>query len=391
MKILNIFLISSLFLLSAVFTSVSQSLTEESEITIITCAPGSELYSTFGHTAIRVKDPVNRIDKVYNYGTFNFNTPNFYLKFTRGKLDYMLTVSPYRYFVIEYMNEKRWIKEQVLNLNQKQKKQIFDFLQNNALPDNMYYRYDFFYDNCATRVKDVVKNVLQQDIIMPKSITHNDETFRDLLGLYLENKSWERYGINLILGQPADKVVNAEEATFLPDFHELFFDSCKIVSDGNIEPLVIEKRMIYDPKEETGSKNFFTPALLFWLFFSIVAIFTIIEFRKRVHYIILDKTILFFTGFVGFVILLVWFGTEHTAVVNNWDIIWAMPLYFIAAFLLKSKDNLPCIRIFMLIWSVMLLISLFIDITFYNMFDFASIPLILILILRTPLIYFLRK
>ena len=107
--------------------SFAQQITDLAEISIITCAPGDELYSTFGHTAIRVKDPVKRIDNVYNYGTFNFETPNFYMKFLRGKLDYMLSVSPYKYFVISYMNENRWIKEQVLNLSISQKKDIYSF------------------------------------------------------------------------------------------------------------------------------------------------------------------------------------------------------------------------------------------------------------------------
>ena len=121
MKFNKIFLAFLALFVSGIQVLNAQVLSEESEITVITCAPGGELYSTFGHTAIRVKDPQIRIDNVYNYGTFNFNTPNFYLKFVRGQLDYMLTVSPYKYFVISYMNEKRWIKEQVLNLDLNQK------------------------------------------------------------------------------------------------------------------------------------------------------------------------------------------------------------------------------------------------------------------------------
>jgi hypothetical protein len=114
----------------------SQNVSNQAEISVITCGPGNELYSTFGHTAIRVKDPVYRFDKVYNYGTFNFETPNFYLKFSRGQLDYMLSVSPYRFFVASYKNENRWIKEQVLNLTNSQMNEIYQFLENNALPDN---------------------------------------------------------------------------------------------------------------------------------------------------------------------------------------------------------------------------------------------------------------
>ncbi|MCD6555811.1 MAG: DUF4105 domain-containing protein, partial [Bacteroidales bacterium] len=138
------------FLISEI--NFGQVLSPYAEVSIITCAPGNELYSTFGHSAIRIKDPVLRIDNVYNYGTFNFETPGFYMKFTRGKLDYMLSVSPYRYFVMSYIQEKRAIKEQVLNLSCPQKTIIFHALKINALPENMYYRYDFLKDNCSTRV-----------------------------------------------------------------------------------------------------------------------------------------------------------------------------------------------------------------------------------------------
>ena len=369
----------------------SQEISESSEISIITCAPGTELYSSFGHTAIRVKDPVMRFDNIYNYGTFNFETPNFYIKFIRGQLDYMLTVSPYKYFVISYMNENRWIKEQVLNLTNKQKKEIFIFLQNNALPENMYYRYDFFYDNCATRVKDVVKDVLGKDMIMPETVTQEGETFKDLLLPYMQGRNWERFGINLALGQPANTVVNVDEATYLPDYHKIVFDSSKVIIAGEIMPLVKKKRILYDPKPIQIIPPQITPFIVMWILFGIVVLLTFIEYRSKKYFIILDKTLLFFTGFVGLAILIMWYGTEHKAVVNNWNIIWAMPLYFISAFMLKKQKNLPFLRIFMLVWSVILLISLVVNLTYYNLFDFALVPLILILLIRTPLIFLLRK
>ena len=383
-----------IFLISLIFNSniYTQQITNHTEISIITCAPGDELYSTFGHSAIRIKDPSRRIDNVYNYGTFNFETPNFYMKFARGQLDYMLTVSPYKYFVISYMNENRWIKEQVLNLSLTQKQEIYIFLQNNALPENMYYRYDFFYDNCATRIKDVIKNVLDEDLILADSITEAGETFRDLITLYLEGKNWERLAINLALGQPADKIITTEEATFLPDYTEMFFDGSFVILNGRTMPLVKDKRMLYNPESKLEKKSpVFTPTLIFWFIFSLLMILTVIELKSGKYFLNIDKTLFFISGFIGIMILLLWFGTEHKAVLNNWNIIWTIPLYLIAAFALRRKNNLPYIRLFLLIWSVLLLISLITDLALYNIFDNAFIPIIFILLIRSQLIYFFHK
>ncbi|MCF6366530.1 MAG: DUF4105 domain-containing protein [Bacteroidales bacterium] len=366
----------------------AQNLSSQAEISIITCAPGNDLYSTFGHSAIRIKDPVLRIDNVYNYGTFNFETPGFYMKFMRGQLDYMLSVAPYKYFVISYMNENRWIKEQVLDLNKSQKNKVFAFLKNNALPENMYYRYDFFYDNCATRVKDVIRDVLGNEIILPEKITDEGVTYRDLLYIYLKNKNWERFGINLALGLPTDKVVTAEEATFLPDYLEKSFDKAVLNINGVKKPIVKETRMLFEPKESISdtSSGMFTPVVLFYSLLFVFLVLTFVEYKNKKYYLILDKTLFFIVGFFGFIILLLWFGTEHGAVINNQNIIWAMPLFFIAAFMLK-KNNKNYIKRFFIFMSALITVSLIINLAIYRLFDFALIPLLIIIIFRSVLIF----
>jgi len=367
----------------------AQVLSAQAEISIITCAPGKDLYSTFGHSAIRIKDPAVRMDNVYNYGTFNFETPNFYIKFMRGQLDYMLSVAPYRYFVISYMNENRWIKEQVLDLNRTQKNEVYSYLQNNALPENMYYRYDFFMDNCATRVKDVIKDVLKDDLILPETITNKNETYRDLLYKYIKDKRWVRFGINLALGHPTDKVVNTEESTFLPDYLETAFDKAVIKVNGESKSIVKEKHFLFEAKNKSireSEISIFSPIVLFSVILFIFLGLTILEFRNKKYYLIADKTLFFILGLVGFVILVLWFGTEHAAVVNNQNVIWTMPLFLIAAFRLK-KINKSCLKWFFLIMSGIILISLIINITIYTLFDFALIPLLLTIILRSVLIF----
>ncbi len=390
-RFLLVFVFVFLNILSAKL-SFAQNLSEKTEVSIITCDPGNELYSTFGHSAIRVRDPLLRIDKVYNYGTFNFETPNFYLKFTKGQLDYMLTVSHYKYFVIAYMKENRGIREQLLNLSHEQKLQIYAFLENNALPENMYYRYDFFFDNCATRVKDVLKNVLKDDIILPENNEADEKSFKELIKPYLKGKDWERFGIHLCLGQPANEIASAEESTFLPDRLEQVFNQTQIRINGSPTPIVKEKRVLFTPKEKLKAESgFFTPFMVFSFILLLTILLTFIEYKKERRFILLDKTLFFIFGFLGIVILFVWFGTEHKAVVNNWNVLWAMPLWLVAAFMIKRKNNKAYLRIFMLVMTFILALSLILDLTFYDVFDIAALPIILALGIRSAWFYVKRK
>lgn len=381
----HILIIIALFIFSRI--GIGQTLSNNSEVSILICAPGEDLYSTFGHAAIRINDPANRIDYVYNYGTFNFETPHFYLKFVRGQLDYMMSVSYYKYFINSYINEKRWVKEQVLDLNNEQKNEVFSFLQNNALPENKYYRYDFFYDNCATRVKDVIKEVLKDELILPKKITDDGQTFRDLIHIYLQGHDWERFGINLALGRPTDKVVSMEEATFLPDYLGLAFEKTTIKIDGLEKPLIKKTRMLYMPKENVKeSKTTILPFVVFSIIALIVLVLTYFEFKNKKFFIILDKTLFFVAGLTGIVILTLWFGTEHTTVINNWNILWAMPLFFIAAFMLKEK-NKDYLKKFFLAMSIIIFISIVVKLASFWLFDYTIIPFAIILMMRSFLIY----
>ncbi len=384
----TLFLLSALLLISRI--GIGQKLSNDAEVSILICAPGNDLYSTFGHAAIRINDPINRIDYVYNYGTFNFNTPNFYLKFVRGQLDYMMSVSQYKDFIISYMNEKRWIKEQVLDLNYQQKNEIFSFLQNNALPENKYYRYDFFYDNCATRVKDVIKDVLKDKLILPNKITEEGQTFRDLIHIYLQGHDWERFGINLALGRPTDKIVSMEEATFLPDYLGTAFEKSVIIIKGKQKPLIKTSHFLYKPKNKVKkSTTLILPFIVFLIVALIVIILTYFENKNKKYYIILDKTLFFIAGLTGIVILTLWFGTEHTTVVSNWNVLWAMPLFFIAAFLLKEK-NKDYLKKFFLGMSVIIFISIIVKLASFWLFDYTIIPFALILMLRSFLIFIKR-
>ena len=175
------FLILIVLLSSIKVLSQDIILSSKAEISVITCDPGSELYSSFGHSAFRVVDRITGIDQVYNYGTFNFKTNNFYIKFVRGKLLYDLSSYPFHYFLRDYVKENRTVIEQVLELEPSSKQSFFDFLQNNAKPENKSYLYDFFFDNCATKLPEVSDKVLGENVQMNYDFARDlGYTFREL-------------------------------------------------------------------------------------------------------------------------------------------------------------------------------------------------------------------
>ena len=154
------FLLTYSFIYSTIFFASAQ----DYQISLLTCDPGDQLYSAFGHSAIRVLERTTGEDLVFNYGTFDFNTPYFYVKFTQRTLDYMLSVSTYERFLAEYNYYQRDVREQVLDLSPEQIERLVEFLQINYRPQNRFYRYDFFYDNCATRIRDVMDRVLGKQL-----------------------------------------------------------------------------------------------------------------------------------------------------------------------------------------------------------------------------------
>ena len=166
-------------------------LSPKAELSVITCGPGTEeLYASFGHSAFRVQDIPNKIDRIYNYGTFNFNTPNFYTKFVQGKLLYQLSAYDFGRFLQGYHLENRWVKGQVLDLTPNEVQQVYDYLENNALPQNRDYKYDFFYDNCSTKLYEVLETVLGDRLIFDNNFASNGYTQRELISQYTISQPW---------------------------------------------------------------------------------------------------------------------------------------------------------------------------------------------------------
>jgi len=351
-------------------------------VSLLTASPGEELYSTFGHSALRITDTVSNTDVVYNYGTFDFDDPHFYTKFVRGKLLFYVSTDSFDGFMQEYNYEKRDVTEQVLNLSCSEKAEIIRLLQKNLSAENRFYKYDFLFDNCTTRLRDLIEKAAD-DSVHFGTILASKKTFRDLIHVYLDNndKQWSKLGIDILLGKPTDAVMSNYQVMFLPDYLMNTLDSSSI--DGR--QLVLTKKKIVDAQVADHGRNYLTdPLFIFSLLFLLVVA---LSFSKKVlvkrFLIALDGFIYFITGLLGILLLFMWFGTDHGTCRDNFNLLWAWPTNILAAFYIHSKKRSGS-RYFTIytVASILLLLCWFFLPQHLNV---ALIPIVAIIIFRTIL------
>ncbi len=364
-------------------------LSPKAEITVITCGSGEELYSTFGHSAFRVYDINNKLDRVYNYGTFNFNTENFYLKFTQGKLLYELRAYSFANFLRTYHYENRWVEGQVLDLTEKEKQTVYEFLENNAKPENRAYKYDFFYDNCSTRIYDVLENTLNDKIIFDNNFDKSNLTHRNLIQKYLGDLPWSDFGIDLALGSVIDRKATAKEYMFLPDYVFKALENVKINRNGSEEPIIKRTEKILLDFKEHSPKTFFTPLIVFSLLALLVLWLTYRDLKNRSRNKILDYTIFIVTGVTGVVVLLLWFATDHSTTKDNYNFLWAFAPNLIFAFLVTKNQKMTYYYIIALLILLDILVTLWIFKV--QIFSIALIPILVILYIRYIYLWFYFK
>ena len=333
MKYISILLVLVLFL----YSTQAQEKPSALRISLITCTPGAELYSVFGHNALRIVDSAAGTDIAYNFGTFNFDDPDFYTKFVRGKLMYFLSQENFNDFLYAYQYFKRGVSEQVLNLTDAEKKAIQKALFENLAEENRYYKYDFFYDNCSTRLRDIIFKTKTVNAFDPPSFTAKGLTFRDHLHTYLNRAKmeWTRLGIDLIIGTEADQEMSISNSMFLPEF--LKQGTSVTLIDG--QKLASEEIVLIPDQQPTPQSLpiWQTPRLLF----SLIALFCIIPFAQKLAFFnsiqsILEKIIFISTGLLGCFLVFLWVGTDHQSMSNNLNLIWAFPLNLLLAFKLKQ-------------------------------------------------------
>lgn len=356
-------------------------------ISLLTASPGEELYSTFGHSALRVTDSVRNTDIVYNYGTFDFEEPNFYLKFVRGTLPFYLSEDNFDSFIAEYQQENRGITEQVLNLTCYQKYKIYSLLNENMMGPNRRYQYNFTFDNCTTRLRDLIKNGTDS-VVHFGSATDEKVTFRDLIYVYLNqnDKQWSKLGIDILLGSKMDAIATPYQVMFLPDYLMNGLDSSTL----NSQPLVSDKNSLFKTTHEFRTKDNLThPFFLFVCLFVIIAFLSFSK-NRSVQKILssFDGMMIFITGLLGILVLIMWFATDHIMCRDNYNLLWAWPMNVIAAFYIHSNRNWA--KKYFLIYGIFLLLVLIFWKIIPQHLNTALLPILFILILRS-FIYVLHK
>lgn len=305
------------------------------KISLITCGPGQgELYSAFGHSAVRVQDPSLRMDLVFNYGTFNFDQPNFYLNFARGHLLYQLSVYDFPRFFAAYKSEGRFIHEQILNLDSVERQAYFEFLRTNADPANRDYLYDYFYDNCATRIRDGLEQALGPNTqIKFKEETHYQPalSIRQLCDEYLELQPWGDVGIDICLGLPMDKTADYRVEMYLPDLLEYAFADARLVENGKERPLVRDARVLLEQNDKIYQEQYSESIHPFYVFAAIlvlVVLITVLGYNFIAGLRFLDGLLFGLTGLLGVLLLVLWLFTDHRAAAWNFNILIFFPFHF---------------------------------------------------------------
>ena len=388
-------LLTLIFLLSY-FTALTQinTLAKDAEISIITIGPGKQLYDSFGHNAIRVSDPSNGKDLAFNYGTFDFNTPNFYIKFGQGKLPYALSVSTYDGFLRNYIAEKRWIKQQKLDLTYGEKIAIFEFLLKNAQPSNREYQYDFFLDNCATRIRDVLA------VNLGSKLSYQDKqyapflySFRELIQQRLHWNSWGSLGIDIALGAVIDRTANPWEHQFLPDYVFESLKSATITRNNKTSALIKKETTINNPGPRARNTAFLLSPFFVFLVIALGIVYrTLRDSKQQKRSRWLDTVLFFVTGIVGVLLLVLWLATDHTATINNYNILWAFPVNLIFFTLLSKKTPQKWLSRYLSFLIILLILLVVHWCTGVQVFAGALLPLLIALSIRyVYVIRYLKK
>lgn len=373
-------------IVSIVFFSIllshaySFKVTENTEFSLITCSPGRELYSQFGHSALRMTDTTNNIDLIFNWGTFDFRTEHFYWKFIRGHLQYMLSISTYDHFIQEYFLDGRSVDEQILNLSFREKQILAQKLQLNYTEENRYYRYDFLFDNCATRIRDIVEESVQGDVVFKYENLPEEISYINLLRTYIEPIKWIEFGIGILMGYPGHKIASGYDYMYLPDFLMAVFGQSAIKEvTGSIQPLVKESNSILKRTTFWESGRIFTPINVFTLLLLITFLLSYYDYKnKRITYLY-DRILFFIPGLLGVLFMFLWIFSGHDSLQANMNIIWAFPAHLVIVFFVRKQ----WVKKYFTINTAILLLFLILFSALPQEFESATLLIVASLFLRS--------
>ena len=340
------------FILSVVNATVgAQSMTnpDRIQISLLTCSPGKEVWAQYGHTAIRYYDKESGEDLAINYGIFSLDQTYFIPRFVLGMTDYRMGVQPMDMFLAQYSYEGRGVVEQVLNLSAEDKEVIYKALQENMKPENVVYRYNYFFDNCTTRARDMLVNHLHGKVVYPPA--EENATFRSMIHKWNNKYEWAQFGEDLLLGVNADRKTTKSEQQFLPENLRSDFDKAKY----NGKPLVKETNVLLDAETEVVEPVFPLSPLSIALIFAVISlVMMLFSYRRQQVYWAWDLALMLTSGLMG-IIFFVMIFSQHPCVSLNFILLFfnPLPLFFLYSTIKKKKV------IWWKIWGVLIILGLF--------------------------------
>ncbi len=389
-KIVSSIILFTLFVLSLQPVTAQVQLSESARVTLLTASPWYEaVYSLFGHTAIRVQDGITGVDAVFNYGYFDSSQPYFIYHFIRGETDYVLGVTTYQQFVIEYGYKGQEVVEQELNLTSQEKQELFDALQINALPENCGYRYNYFFDNCATRPRDMVERYTHGTIEYPP--TQEGQSFRDLIHEHVSHSPWTRFGIDLIIGSGADREIDVREKMYIPSYLMNSFEGATIHRNDSTSsrPLISHSCVLLsgNPELNQPGKRFpLTPLTVGIILLALTLLLSIGQTARLNKMKLLQwfDTFLFgLAGLGGIIVFVLMYFSEHPATNPNWNLAWINPIALLAAFLFWSNRAEKAVNIYHIINFAVVLLFLLLWWLIPQQLPLETIPFALCLALRS--------
>jgi hypothetical protein len=309
------------------------------QISLLTCSPSNKAaYTLYGHSALRVCDPGQSLDVVFNYGIFDFSKPNFIWRFARGETDYMLAYCAYSDFLADYVMRGSGICEQTLNLNRSEKESLWQALLRNAEPQRRVYRYSFFFDNCATRPVAMLERCMEGRIVFSETAT---SSFRDMINHCTRHHPWLTFGCDLVLGMPTDRQATFRESFFLPEnVRKAFGSAQRLRADGAAVPLVVEERMLLeDIEDDEPARSPLTPLACSLLILAIVLALTLYEWRTKRRFRVLDSVLFSCAALAGCLLFFLCFASVHPGIWPNLTVLWLHPFHFAGAVLCAVKKR----------------------------------------------------
>ena len=355
-------------------------LSENTEVSILTIGPGAVLEDGFGHSALRIKDPSNKLDLVFDYGRYDFEADGFYLNFAKGRLTYEIGWTDFKRFISTYKQQKRRVFAQTINLSHLEKKQLFKSLLQNIQPQNKSYSYDFFYNNCATKIIDIIDEVTQDTVIFLAGEPYTTMTFRDMIHSHIPENSWGGFGIDIALGSEIDRETSLKEQLFLPKNMSEILNNSRY--EKRAEKLILKTEVLSVDQNPYVVAFWISPLITIGLVSILILFITYRDWRKKIRNRLLDSFIFLLTGLFGILVLFLWFGTEHTATSFNYNFLWAFAfnLFFIPTVLkTEVKKRFMAYLKFLVLMLFLMLLHWF---TGVQSFNFVLIPLWISLTIR---------